>query len=180
MASEDLSSHNEARDTYLFQIIERFPSSESASWAEEQLQSIEMENAEARIQSNRRFGREPSTEGERKYTEAMRFEQFGDRVTALEKYKGIVNLLKSEEKERPYVNLARRQIRKIESQPLDSTEELRRFLLGKLELADKMYEKGDSIGAKQIWDGIVNLYNGNKEMQPIVEKAQARLDKVKG
>ena len=180
MESEDVSSHNEARDKYLFQILERFPESNSAAWAEEQLQSIEMENAEARIQSNRRFGREPSTEGERKYTEANRFEQFGDRVTALEKYKGIVNLLKSEEKERPYVNLARRQIAKIETQPLNSTEELRRFLFEKLELAEKMYEKGDSIGAKQIWDGIVNLYNGNKEMQPVVERAQARLDKIKG
>ena len=180
MANEDVSSHNEAKDKYLFQIIERFPESESAAWAEEQLQTIEMENAEARIQSNRRFGREPSTEGERKYVEANRFEQFGDRVTALEKYKGIVNLLKSEEKERPYVNLARRQIAKIETQPLDSTQELRRFLFEKLELAEKMYEKGDSIAAKQIWDGIVNLYNGNKEMQPVVERAQARLDKIKG
>ena len=179
MATEDLSSHNEARDKYLYPLIERFPDSESAVWAEEQLESIEMENAEVRMQSNRRFGREPSTEGERKYTEANRFEQFGDRVTALERYKGIVNLLKNESKERPFVNLARRQIAKIESNPPSSTEELRRFLLEKLEQAEKMYASGDAIGAKQIWDGIVNLYNGNKELLPIVEKAQSRLGKIK-
>jgi hypothetical protein len=101
MASEDVSSHNEARDKYLFQIIERFPKSDSAAWAEEQLQSIEMENAEARIQSNRRFGREPSTEGERKYTEANRFEQFGDRVTALEKYRGLSTFSRVRKKSDP-------------------------------------------------------------------------------
>ena len=179
MASEVLSSHNEARDKYLYPLIERFPDGESAIWAEEQLDLIEMENAEARIQSKRAFGREPSTEGERKYAEANRFEQFGDRATALEKYRGIVNLLKNEKKERPFVNLARRQIAKIESKPTGSTEELRRFLIEKLEQADKMYSNGDGIGAKQVWEGIVNLYNGNKEMMPIVEKAQARLSKLK-
>ena len=179
LESEDLSSHNEARDKYLEPLLVRFPDSDSALWAKEQLELIDMENAEARIQSNRRFGREPSTEGERKYTEANRFEQFGDRVTALEKYKGIVNLLKDEEKERPYVNLARRQIAKIQSNPPSSTEELRRFLLEKLNTAEKMYAGGDTIGSKQIWDGIVSLYNGNKEMLPIVERAQARLGKTK-
>ena len=179
LESEDLSSHNEARDKYLEPLLVRFPDSDSALWAKEQLELIDMENAEARIQSNRRFGREPSTEGERKYTEANRFEQFGDRVTALEKYKGIVNLLKDEEKERSYVNLARRQIAKIQSNPPSSTEELRRFLLEKLNTAEKMYAGGDTIGSKQIWDGIVSLYNGNKEMLPIVERAQARLGKTK-
>ena len=84
-----------------------------------------------------------------------------------------------EEKERPYVNLARRQIAKIVSKPPSSTEELRRFLMEKLEQAENMYNNGDAIGAKQIWDGIVNLYNGNKEMLPIVEKAQARLGQTK-
>ena len=178
LANEDLSSHNEARDKYLFQLIERFPKGNSSLWAMERLELIDMENAEARIQSNRRFGREPTTEGERKYTEANRFEQFGDRVTALEKYKGIVNLLKGEEKERPYVNLARRQIAKIESNP-PSTEELRRFLFEKMAQAERMYAGGDAINSKQIWEGIVSLYKGNKEMLPIVERAQFKLDKLK-
>ncbi len=180
MESDDVSSHNDARDKYLFPLIERFPGSENAIWAEEQLDLIAMENAEAKIQSNRRFGRDPSTEGERKYVEAFfDFEQFGDRITALQKYKGIVSLLKTEEKERPFVNLARRQIAKIESEPANGTEDLRRFLLEKIEKADVMYKNGDAFGAKQIWDGIINLYSGNRELLPIVEKAQARIGKTK-
>ena len=178
LANEDLSSHNEARDKYLFELMERFPDGDNAFWAKEQLDLIDMENAEARIQSNRRFGREPTTEGERKYTEANRFEQFGDRVTALEKYKGIVNLLKGEEKERSYVNLARRQIAKIESNP-PSSEELRRFLIEKMKQAQRMLDGGDTINSKKIWEGIVSLYNGNKEVLPIVERAQLILGKLK-
>ena len=178
IARDDLGSHNEARDKCLYYLIERFPDGENSLWAKEQLDLIEMENAESRIQSNRRFGREPSSEGERKYSEASRYELFGDRVTALEQYQGIVNLLKDEEKERAFVNLARRQIAKIQSKP-PSIEELRKFLREKLDQADKMYSSADAIGAKQIWESIVNLYNGNKEMLPIVEQAQAKLSKLR-
>ena len=72
----------------------------------------------------------------------------------------------------------RRQIAKIQSKP-PSIEELRRFLREKLDQADKMYSSADAIGAKQIWESIVNLYNGNKEMLPIVEQAQAKLSKLR-
>jgi eukaryotic-like serine/threonine-protein kinase len=143
-----------------------------------QLEEIEMVNAEQRIQTNRRFGREPNSEGERKYIEANQFEQFGDRVTALDKYRAIVNLLKDIEEEKPFVNLARRQIQKIEDRPPDANE-LREFLQTKLEEADKKYNDGDLLGAKQIWDGIISLYTNNREMAPQVERAQSRLSKTK-
>ena len=179
MANEDVSSHNEAQDKYLLQLIDRFPDSESATWAKEQLLLVEMENAEAKMQSNIRRKREPSTEGERKYVEAMQTKKFGDLATALEKFEGIVNLLKSEENERPFVNLAKRQIAEINAKPLGGTNEVKRFLMDMLDQAEKLVEKGDVVGAKQIWEGIVNLYIGNKEYLPIVERAQARLGKLK-
>ena len=164
----------------MVQLIERFPDGESAIWAQEQLLLIEMENAEAKMQSNIRRRREPSTEGERKYVEAMDTKKFGDPATAFEKFEGIINLLKSEEKERPFVNLAKRQLAEIKAKPVGGTNEVRRFLLEKLEQAEKMIEKGDAIGAKKTWEAIVNLYNGNKDYLSIVEKAQARLGKAKG
>jgi hypothetical protein len=134
-----------------------------------------MHNSEERMRRNLRIGREPSSEGERKYAEALRFERFGDRVTALDKYQGIVKLLKDEINERPFVNLARRQIALLESNP-PSIEELKRFLQEKLIEADQLYSDGDVIGARKIWEGIVSLYNGNQEMITFVEKSQSRLD----
>lgn len=177
LAMKDVGSLNAARDRYLLPLIERFPDGESAKWADEWLMEIEMVNAEQSIQSNRRFGREPSTEGERKYDEASRFEQFGDRVTALEKYRAIVNLLKDVEEERPFVNLARRQIESIESRP-PGNDELRQFLQKKLDEADQYYNNDDTLAAKRIWDGVLHLYSGNKEMLSLVERARSRLAKL--
>jgi hypothetical protein len=166
---------NDARDKYLQPMLEKFPNGEHAAWAQEQLDRIEMHNAEERMRRNMRIGREPSSEGERKYAEALRFERFGDRVTALDKYQGIVKLLKDEAKERAFVNLARRQIEVLESNP-PSVEELKRFLQDKLTEADELYSKGDVLGARKIWEGIVSLYNGNQEMTGFVEKSQTRLE----
>jgi hypothetical protein len=176
LASDDAILSNDARDKYLLPMLDRFPEGEHANWAREQLDLIEMRNAEDRMRRNLRVGREPASEGERKYSEALRFERFGDRVTALDKYQGIVKLLKDETKERPFVNLAKRQIAILESNP-PSIEELRRFLQEKLSEADKRYREGDVLGARQIWEGIVSLYNGNQEMLSVVEKAQLCLDR---
>ncbi len=175
LAVEDGLRWNDARDRYLVPMLERFPEGKHAEWASEQMDLIEMRNAEDRMRRNLRVGREPSSEGERKYSEAVRFERFGDRVTALDKYQGIVKLLKDEEKERPFVNLAKRQIAILESNP-PSIEELRRFLQDKLAEADRLHADGDVLGARQIWEGIISLYNGNQEMISVVETAQQRLD----
>lgn len=174
LATEDAVRWNDARDKYLLPMLEKFPEGNYSEWAQEQLDMVEMRNAEERMRRNLRVGREPSSEGERKFSEAVRFERFGDRVTALDKYKGIVKLLKDEEKDRPFVNLAKRQIAVLESNP-PSVEELRRFLQEKLAEADQLYEASDLLGSRQIWEGIVSLYNGNQEMIGFVEKAQRRL-----
>jgi hypothetical protein len=175
LQSENSVQWNDARDKFLRPMLERFPEGEHADWAQEQLDKVEMHNAEERMRRNLRVGREPSSEGERKYAEALRFERFGDRVTALDKYQGIVKLLKDEVKERPFVNLARRQIAILESNP-PSIEELKRFLQDKLAEADTLYSEGDVLGARKIWEGIVSLYNGNQEMVPFVEKSQSKLE----
>lgn len=175
LQSDNSIRWNDARDQYLQPMLERFPDGKHADWAQEQLDRVEMHNSEERMRRNLRIGREPSSEGERKYAEALRFERFGDRVTALDKYQGIVKLLKDEINERPFVNLARRQIALLESNP-PSIEELKRFLQEKLIEADQLYSDGDVIGARKIWEGIVSLYNGNQEMITFVEKSQSRLD----
>ncbi|MFN9850867.1 MAG: serine/threonine protein kinase, partial [Planctomycetota bacterium] len=162
-------------DKYLQPKQERFPDGQHAECAQEQLDKVAMHNAEERMRRNLRVGRDPSSEGERKYAEALRFERFGDRVTALDKYRGIVKLLTNEPKEQPFVNLAKRQIAILESNP-PSVEELKKFLQEKLAEADQLYRDGDVLGARKTWEGIVSLYNGNQEMISFVEKSQSRLE----
>ncbi len=178
LANQDGISYNDARDRYLIPMVTRFPSGQHREWAESQLEFIEMVNAEAKMDRNARFNRDPSSEGERRYSEARRYERFGDRISALERYKAIVELYQENPDERPFVNLSLRQIREIEAEPPDK-EELKRFLTGKLDEAEQLYERGDVLAAKKIWDSILSLYNGNAEMVSIVSRAQRRIDRMR-
>ncbi len=178
LAREDRVAYIDARDRYLVPMLQRFPDGEHTSWAQSQIEFIEMINAEVKMENNTRFNRDPSSEGERRYAEARRYERFGDRISALDRYRAIVELYSDNPDERPFVNLSLRQIREIESQPPDK-EELQRFLTAKLDEADALYASGDIIAAKKIWDSILSLYNGNAEMIPLVSRAQSRLDKMR-
>jgi len=177
MNDEDTSGYDYAEEHYLIPLLERFPQGKHASWAEEKLAVIAMIDTERRMEKNRRFNREPSTEGERKYEEAYRYERFGDRQTAVERYKAIVELLKDVPAEKAFVSLSKRQIELLESKE-SSAEEVKRFLTQKLDEADKQFQDGDVVSPKKTWESILKLYNGNKEMQPLVQRAQQALDRM--
>ncbi len=175
MSQSDLESHYQARDRYLTQIVDRFPNGPNIAWAKEQLDLVEMEEAERRMELNRRFNREPTTEGERKYEEAQRFERFGDSSTALERYRAISELMKDIPSERPFVNLSLKQIVRLEKES-PANREVKKFLADKLRLADEEFEKGDVVASKEIWRSIIKLYNGNREMAEFVKQSQDRLE----
>jgi hypothetical protein len=175
--SDDSAGYDYAEEHYLLPLLERFPNGKYAKWAEDKLAVIAMIDAERRMDKNRRFNREPSTEGERKYEEANRYERFGDRQTAVERYKAIVELLKDVPEEKAFVSLSKRQIALLESKE-SSVEEVKRFLTDKLDEADKQFQEGDVVSPKKTWESILKLYNGNKEMQPLVQRAQQALDRM--
>lgn len=178
LASSDWIKWNEARDTYLYSMVERFPSGKHAEWAKEQIDWVDMQEAERQIERRQRMGITPKSEPERRYIEAKSFEDFGDRLTALEKYRGIVKILSDDENDRPIINLARQRLRAIEAAPPDANQ-LQKLLIAKLEEANKLYDGSDVVGAKQIWESIVNLYEGNRDLTPLVSKAQERLVNLK-
>jgi eukaryotic-like serine/threonine-protein kinase len=178
LASTDWIKWNEARDTYLYSMVERFPEGKHTEWAKEQIDWVDMQEAERQIERRQRMGITPKSEPERRYIEAKSFEDFGDRVTALEKYRGIVKILSDDEDDRPIINLARRQLRAIEASPPDANQ-LQKLLTAKLETASGLYNKSDVVSARQIWESIVNLYEGNRDLAPLVAKAQERLTNLK-
>ncbi|MCA9194602.1 MAG: serine/threonine protein kinase [Planctomycetales bacterium] len=178
LASEQWIDWNTARDGYLTELLERFPEGPHAQWANEQIDWVDMQEMERRLERDQRLGRPPASEAARRYMEAHSYEDFGDRLTALEKYRAIVRLLAGEQDVRPIINLARRQIRSIQQQSFDKNE-LAQLLSGKLDEASRAYEQGDVIGAQGIWESIVSLYAGNQEMSPLVERAQAQLDTIR-
>ncbi len=178
MVNKDKLSYINARDWYLLPMLAQYPNGEHADWAKTQLDIIEMEAAEDLLERHNRFNQDPSSEGERRYAEARRYERFGDRITALERYRAIVELFKGNEEARPFVNLSLRQIATIEADPPDKAE-LLAFLNSKLDEADQLYISGDVVAAKKIWDSILSLYNGNAEMLSVVSRAQGQIDRLR-
>lgn len=174
MASTNKSDWNMARDYYLKPLLARSPSGEFATRAQAHLDAIDMDQAEARLRTNTRLGGKPKSEGERLYAEALSFEQFGDRLTALDKYQSLVNLLEESGPDRPYMQLARRQMAKL-MQDSESADERAELIKGRLAKAEELAAKGEAVEARKIWQSIVSLYGNNRELQTLVEQAQSRL-----
>lgn len=176
---ETMMANNEAVHRYKArelcqELLERFPQGEHAGQARQFLDSMDMEKAERRLADDLKHGRKPATEGARLFAEAWNFEQFGDRVTALEKYQGMVDLLPDDGNERPFVNLARRQIAALTGKT-DLSADRAAFLEARLNDADKLNEEGKIVEARSLWSSIVTLYGDNRELLPLVKRAQQRL-----
>lgn len=174
IAEERRTSLEQAKNSYLIPMLKRFPDGEHSQWASEQLDAIEMVQAEHALSVKLKRNLPLSDEGERLYAEAQRFEQFGDPATALDKYKSMETLLANQPKYKTYVNLARRQISKIRSKPSE-VGEAGRIVQGKMREADRMFEQGNVIAARNIWYSVVELYGDNADVSPMVETAQRRL-----
>ncbi len=173
MASKDEYQMYEALEDYMLPYVERFPDGEHIDEIRAWIDQVEMIKAENRFLRNVRLGREPRSEAERLYREAWNYEQFGDPVTALERYRAMVELLKDEQDARPFVNLARRRIRQLE-ETAGKTDRVA-LVLRKLAQADELYRNGRIIEAQKIWHSIVNLYGRLRDMKPYVQVALDRL-----
>lgn len=173
MTSNDEYQMYEALEDYLRPYVERFPEGEHIEEIRAWIDQVEMIKAENRFLRNVRLGREPRSEPERLYREAWNYEQFGDPVTAIEKYRAMVELLKDEPEARPFVNLARRRIAELE-ETADKTDRVA-LVLRKLAQADELYRKGREIEAQKIWHSIVNLYGRSRDMRQYVQIALDRL-----
>jgi len=174
MESDDPVDWDRAVTRYLRKMKDRFPQGQYADQMQQWFDKIEMHKAEERLKNKLRLGLDLETEGERLYALARRYEQFGDRVTALEKYDSLKNLLAGRDDARVYINLAQRQIARISSageEPADRVAIVR----AALERAEAAYTQGNVLAAREAWQSIVALYGDNQELRPLVRQARARL-----
>ena len=174
MNSTDPLDWEVARKDYLSKLQTKFPNGTSAPLAQEYIDKIEMHDAEEKLKYKTRWGREPSTEGERLYAQARQYELFGDRVTALEKYESMIQVLGDGLAARSYVNLAKRQKAQIESAGDGKLDRLK-IVAEAMQNAEKLYREGKVVEANQIWKSILTLYGDNRELRPQVRTARARL-----
>ena len=158
------------------ELTEHYPETEF----EDELKLFEqkrmMYQAETRARNNARLGRPADSEAERLYTEAWDFEKLGDRMTAWQKYEALISLFhRSEEQfDQAYVDLARRRINSIKSDPGTGESQLQ-FVRSQLDRARQLRGSGNLLEARRILDSVVNLYDGNQELQPLVDQARSLL-----
>ena len=179
MASDNPVDWREAEDSYLKPLIARFPESEYVPKAQEHLDTIAMHQAQQHAKTLQRLGRTPSRESERLFTEAMRYEQFGDRLTALDKYQGIVAVISPEGEDRPFVLLAKQRVAAITQDKSESAEARETFIRDKLAEARALADEGKRLEARKIWYGLESLYGNNAELAPLIDEARTRLKEGK-
>ncbi len=176
MASTDKSRWSIARDNYLPELLRRFPDGRHAEEARGLLDVAEMDLAERQA---RNLGpRSPRSEGQRLYLEADKFERFGDRVSALEVYDSMIELLQGREEDRVYVLLARRQGAAIRAEGGDKLDRIA-IIEQALARADEQAEAGRLLDARTTWNSIVTLYGDNQELSLFVERARERLESTR-
>lgn len=177
------SSMSQARISYLEPLMHQHPEGKHFAWASEQVDRVNMLEAEHALTVKLNRNLPLRNEAERLCAEAMRFETFGDNSTAIDKYRSLITLLGEEPapgehdkyaEYRPLVNLARTKIARISASETDESEAAR-IISAKLDEADKLYLKGRTIAAKEIWYSIVELYATNSAVAPLVQTAQQRL-----
>lgn len=175
MAGNDDNEWKRAREKYLEPLLERFPQGQHAAWAREQTDKIEMAKAEGRLRVHERRGFKPDSEGERLYANAKRYEdEFNDRLTAYEKYKSIAEILSPEGKDRPFVLLAKKRSNELMNRSGSADERLA-IIQRRLDDAEALEADGKRMEARKIWTSIVTLYGDNRELEPLIERAQKRL-----
>ena len=173
-----------AKNSYLNPLVERFPDGEHYEWAIGQIDEIEMAEAEYELDLRLKHGRPIRSEAARLYNNGRQLEQFGDTLSALETYENMITLIDSDtadgeanHRNRAYANLARRQIRQLESG--DSLRIERRELVEKrLSEARQLADDGKMIQARKIWISIVSLFGNDQNMRTQVAEATERLDEI--
>jgi serine/threonine-protein kinase len=174
MESPEPSDWDTANTEYLSVLQRRFPNGASAPAVQQYIDKIEMYKAEERLKLKNRLGKDPTSEGERLYAQARRYELFGDRISALEKYDSMIQVLGTAPESRPYVNLARRQKAQIESASDGKLDRLK-VVGDAMQRAESLYKDGNVMEARKIWNSVISLYGNIRELKPQVRKARARL-----
>ncbi|MDB4809967.1 serine/threonine protein kinase [bacterium] len=171
LATENRNALNQAKVSYLIPMLEKYPDGRHFDWAKEQLDRVELIQAEHVLKVKLKTNRPLTNEGERLYAEAYEFEKFGDVATALDHYHSMETLLADEDIYKPFVNLARKQIASLQEKGVEQGEAAR-IIQNKLDQAEQSLLNGNSIAARKICYSIVELYGNNGNVAPLVSRAQ--------
>jgi serine/threonine-protein kinase len=163
---QDEDNWSNLRKTEIPDYLTRFPEGSRVAEVGEFRDEIDMDLAERRAINRERRGSEPKSEAEAKYMQARQFEEFGDRLTAVEQYEALIKIFEGRDDDRPFVNLARKRIREINAMdPADRQLVVNEALVK----ANDFVNNGMPLKARAIWQSVVRLYGDNRELSVQIE-----------
>lgn len=173
MKSENIDDREYARSEYLDELVRRFPNGKHAGEAKTFIEDLETDRVEKVLMVKIAKNTPLKEEVERLFKKAYEYEQFGDRVTALQQYHSLATLF-TDEKTAAVRNLARRRAALLEKSGAQSAAERLDQLTKVLKRADELDFNGNAVEARTIWSSLISLYQDNKEVERLVLYAQAR------
>ena len=176
MKSEYQMDWKVAKQTCLEPLIKRFPDGRYAEKAHLMIVDIDKRTVDKEMHSAKRLKQGPANEAEKQFLSAEHYLKFGDRVTALRKFRSITQYFKDKEEFHVYVLLARDQVEAIIKSG-GADEDYVSYLNKKLKEADSLFKKGNQTEAEEIWQSIKTLYKDNEEVRPHVSYATRRMNR---
>jgi serine/threonine-protein kinase len=157
----------------------RFPDGAHAKQVQQWLDDIASIRAQRNLDLRLKLNKVPANEGERLWVEARQFENFGDRLLALDKYDAMQTILRDDQAAAPMRNLARMQAETIRKS-IGTDSDRTAFIRERLDKADAAYSAGRLAEAEQDWKSVISLYSGIREFEPQVLHARDRLAHPEG
>ncbi|MEM6468986.1 MAG: serine/threonine-protein kinase [Planctomycetota bacterium] len=165
----------EARDKPLRQILNRFPEGEHAQWARREIDQINvrlfLDQLAIKLKNNATL----EDQGELLHRQAQELVDAGDLLGGIEKYDSMITVLGDDAEYRIAVNAARYQ-RDLLREKAEQDRTAEEIVLSRLEEADQLAAADKGSEARKIWRGLVSLYENNKALAPLIEKAKTRLE----
>lgn len=179
MASDDPVDWRRAQEQYLSELRERFPDTKHADAIAEFERRYAIHRAEQRIRNIELRGAMPRSEIERQYLHAWRFERFGDPLSAWVAYEALVEAYPSSDDadDQGYLDLARQRIAGLKN-PAETDENVAEIVDHKLDQAASMAKEGNLLGARRLLRSIIELYEGNRDLAPLMDRAREQLKEL--
>ena len=165
-----------AKVSCLEPLLKRFPEGRLAEKAQLMIINIDKRTVDKEMHSAKRLKQGPANEAEKQFLSAEYFLKFGDRVTALRKFRSITQLFKDKEEFQVYVLLAQDQVDAIIKLG-GADEDYVSYLNKKLKEGDVLFKKGRLSEAEEIWQSIKTLYKDNEEVRSHVSYATKRMNR---
>lgn len=180
LESEDVIDWRQAQNLIPV-LMENYPETEFKPEIDRFQEKYTMYRAETRARMNQNTGHLPESEAERLYVEAWDLDTTGDRFTAWQKYDALNALFERSENEfdRAYAGLARRRIQTFKRDP-DAGKSQQEFVQERLDEAKQLIAQGKLLRARQILESILESYQNNRQLQPLIDQARSQLNRLVG